>query len=139
MSFLSLATLVLKVSAVSLTSLTMKQLFFVLSLAVNLFILCVFSGLAVAEGDVSDQLASASVTQEMIQSRIAETKASSGLDELSKASLLELYQKSLSNMQANLSSEEKARSYQQLAVAAPEEIQRLREEITTQYSDDERV
>jgi len=139
MSFLSLATLVLKVSAVSLTSLTMKQLFFVLSLAVNLFILCVFSGLAVAEGDVSDQLASASVTQEMIQSRIAETKASSGLDELSKASLLELYQKSLSNMQATLSSEETARSYQQLAEAAPEEIQRIREEITTQYSDDERV
>ena len=117
----------------------MKQLILVLPLAVNLFALCVFAGLAAAEDDVSDQPASASVTQEMIQSRIAETEASSGLDEQSKSSLLELYQKSLSNMQETLSSEEAARTFQQMAEVAPEEILRIREEIATQYSDTERV
>ena len=139
MGLLSLATLVLNVSALSLMSPTMKQLILVLPLAVNLFTLCVFPGLATAEDDVSGQLASASVTQEVIQSRIAETKASSGLDEQSKTSLLELYQKSLSNMQETLSSEETSRTFQQLAEVAPEEIHRIREEIATQYSDNERV
>ena len=138
MGFFSLATLVLKVSTISLIGLAMKQLVLVISLAVNLFILCVFPGLAAAKNDASEQLTPALLTQEVIQLRISEIKDAPGLDETSKATLLELYRKSLSNMEATVSSEEAARKFEQLAETAPEETQRIREEIGTYSTADER-
>ena len=66
------------------------------------------------------------VTSEVLESKIAETEATTGLAEEAKARLVELYRKGLSNLEAARAHKESAVAFQTTVETAPARIQAIR-------------
>ena len=65
------------------------------------------------------------VTQEVIESKIAEVEAVTGIDEQAKEKLLQLYRKALVNVETAASNEKSALAFQQASKDAPATIRQL--------------
>jgi potassium efflux system protein len=70
-----------------------------------------------------------SVTQEILEAKIAEVEAATGIEEEAKSKLVELYRKALSNLQTAGSNAQAAEDFRRAAQTAPAEVQTLREEL----------
>ena len=70
-----------------------------------------------------------SVTQEILEAKIAEVEAATGIEEEAKSKLVELYRKALSNLQTASSNAQAAEDFRRAAETAPAEVQALREEL----------
>ena len=70
-----------------------------------------------------------SVTQEILEAKIAEVEAATGIEEQDKSKLVELYRKALSNLQTATSNAQAAEDFRRAAETAPAEVQALREEL----------
>ena len=70
-----------------------------------------------------------SVTQEILEAKIAEVEAATGIEEEAKNKLVELYRKALSNLQTASSNARAAEDFRRAAETAPAEVQAIREEM----------
>ena len=83
--------------------------------------------LAAEDSTVSSQL-QGTVTQEVIESKVAEVEAGTGLEEQAKEKLLQLYRKALSNLKTAALNEKSALAFQQSTKNAPATIEQLRKQ-----------
>ncbi len=70
-----------------------------------------------------------SVTQVILEAKIAEVKAATGIEEQAKSKLVELYRKALSNLQTASSNTRAAEDFRRAAETALAQVQTLREEL----------
>ncbi len=69
-----------------------------------------------------------SVSQEILETKIKELEATTGMQEEAKTKLIELYRRALSNLRTASSTRAAAHGFRQAKEAAPAELQALREE-----------
>jgi len=69
------------------------------------------------------------VSQEVVEAKIREVDAATGMEEQAKTKLVELYRKALSNLQAAASNERAAEEFRQASEAGPAEVRALRQEM----------
>ena len=72
-------------------------------------------------------VSSGSVTQEILEAKIAEVEATAGIEEQAKAQLIEFYRKALSNLQTASSAARATADFRQVAQTAPTEVRALRD------------
>jgi potassium efflux system protein len=82
---------------------------------------------ATAQDADAEVLPTRLVTPEIIEAKIQEVEAATGLGEESKNKLIELYRKALSNLQSAASNAEAAETYQRATETAAIEVQAIRE------------
>jgi len=70
-----------------------------------------------------------SVTQEILEAKIAEVEAATGIEEQAKGKLVELYRKALSSLQAASSNAQAAGDFRRAAETAPAEVQAIRDKM----------
>jgi len=92
-------------------------------------LLILFSQLLLAEPDEPIPLPGASVTIEILEAKVAETEAASGLGEEAKKRLLDLYRKALDNLKTVDSDTQAAERYTGIIDEAPVRIEVQREEM----------
>lgn len=76
-----------------------------------------------------------SVTPTLLESKLKEVAATTGLDDAAKAKRTEQYRKALSNLEAKKSYEARAATFGQALATAPSETQRLRAEVDAATGD----
>ena len=106
----------------------MKQRNLFLFFTAGLVCLAMMRPLLAAEDSKANSRLQGTVTQKVIESKVAEVEAGSGQDELAKDKLLKLYRKALSNLQTAASNEQSALAFQQSAKDAPATIKKLSKE-----------
>ena len=95
--------------------------------AIGLLLVTLPGSLRAAEEPTPGTLSSALVTAEILESKIAEVEAAGGIDEQAKSGLVELYRKTLSNLQEAISNRKAAQAFQEAARTAPAETEAIRE------------
>ena len=95
--------------------------------AIGLLLVTLAGSLAAAKEETSGTHSPALVTAEILESKIAEVEAAGGIDEKLKSRLVELYRKTLSNLQVASSNRDAARAFQEAAQNAPVETRAIRE------------
>ena len=82
---------------------------------------------ALGEDAPSTNASPGSVTPEVLEAKIAEVEAATGMEEQTKTRLAELYRKALSYLQAARSNSQAAEEFRRAATTAPVKIQLLRD------------
>lgn len=98
-------------------------------LVVSIWLLAMTPTQLVAEEVSPEALPTALVTQALLESRIAEVGAATGLEELTRTRLLEYYRQALGNLRKIASSIQAADAFQQVLATAPMQIQAIHEEM----------
>lgn len=84
---------------------------------------------AAAQQDIGEVLRPALVTSEMLESKIAEAEAAADLPDEAKTKLVELYRKSLSNLQEASANAERTAAFESATRTAPTQTQLIHEKI----------
>ncbi len=106
----------------------MKQRRLFLFLITCLACLATMRPLFAEEAKTAEPRLQGAVTQQAVESKIAEVEADSGLDKQAKEKLLQLYRKALVNLETAASNEKSSLVFQQSAKNAPATINKLRKQ-----------
>jgi len=106
----------------------MKQRKLFLCFIAGLVCLAMMRPLIAAKDGTASPSLQGSVTQEIIERKVAEVEADTGLDEQAKDKLLQRYRKALANLETAASNEKSALAFQQTAKDAPANIDKLRKQ-----------
>lgn len=106
----------------------MKQHKSLLLFAIVLVCLAMMRPLLAVESSEASSGLQGTVGEELVQSKLAELKSDSGLEQQDSVTLKKLYLKTLKNLQTAASNEKTALTFQQLAANAPAKINQLRKE-----------
>lgn len=106
----------------------MKQHMPLLLFTIAIVCLAMMQPLQAVEESAAIQDSQGTVSENHIESKLAELETDPGLDEPAAKKLKQLYQKTLNNLQAAASNEKAASAFQQLAKNAPAVMKRLHRE-----------